>query len=752
MRNANPATKVLSGKKSADKDDQSSDIRESGHDPEDSSYTQDHFYNEDTIEENISPISGNRKMAPEDLDNYISDIAETVKIGLDHSISILTPWFFKNMPTIYYQTTPRGDKVRHLSAIITGHVFETKQTVDLWNRDKSLVTYIGPGGQSEILTAMARKISHLDLKMGSIYFSKDKLLFLATFHTKKYIPFDLANRHISDKLSMIKKILAEAFPTHQTSVDRFLASLDNDFITCSTELRTRLTYRMVLHMESHEGAHTFFEPRKDTPKRGRLSLGMKDTAIGQIYETVLGLIQRKFRVLRNFNICVDKGYESPITVMHFDIQHLEGRVITQQSPELLGLTKALRTLGWFDRDDYTQFMQPPFSASINAANLLRAMAVWTHVQLSKENAYYYSEYKIYHTLVSNTELTQDLLSLFRARFDHSISQLEREKLNAHYDKLKQDIGTKINEQLFDAVCQAIFRSCVSFIDHTLKTNYFLPTKTGSAFRLDPKILNSDHYPAQPFGIFFVVGRDYRFFQVRWKDISRGGMRVIMPQNTSGYSHALSGLFDEVFDLSFAQQMKNKDIPEGGSKAVLLVKPGGNRSRVVKGAVNALLDLLVENDESLEGKSSELLKYYKQDEIIYLGPDENMTNDLIHWISRQASRRGYLYARAFMSSKPGDGINHKDFGVTAEGLNVFLEHTLLYLGINPRKQSFSIKMTGGPSGDVAGNELKILHREYGENAKVLVIADGSGAAYDPQGLDWQEVLRLTGECMLIVHLL
>src|SRR4051812_24687602 len=61
----------------------------------------------------------------DELESYIEDIADTVRIGLDQSIAILTPWFFNNMPRIYYQTTPRPEKVRHLSAIITGHVFET---------------------------------------------------------------------------------------------------------------------------------------------------------------------------------------------------------------------------------------------------------------------------------------------------------------------------------------------------------------------------------------------------------------------------------------------------------------------------------------------------------------------------------------------------------------------------------------------------------------------------------------------------
>lgn len=103
----------------------------------------------------------------------------------------------------------------------------------------------------------------------------------------------------------------------------------------------------------------------------------------------------------------------------------------------------------------------------------------------------------------------------------------------------------------------------------------------------------------------------------------------------------------------------------------------------------------------------------------------------------------------MSSKPHAGINHKDYGVTSEGVNVFLESALRHtLDIDPRNSSFTIKITGGPDGDVAGNELKILHREYGFNAKVVGIADHSGCAEDPEGLDWHELLRLVENSLCI----
>lgn len=105
----------------------------------------------------------------------------------------------------------------------------------------------------------------------------------------------------------------------------------------------------------------------------------------------------------------------------------------------------------------------------------------------------------------------------------------------------------------------------------------------------------------------------------------------------------------------------------------------------------------------------------------------------------------------MSSKPRAGINHKEYGVTSEGVNVFFEVALKnVLKIDATKESFTVKMTGGPDGDVGGNELKILFREYGDNAKVVGIADGTGCAEDPAGLEWGELLRLVEHNLPIDH--
>ena len=198
-------------------------------------------------------------------------------------------------------------------------------------------------------------------------------------------------------------------------------------------------------------------------------------------------------------------------------------------------------------------------------------------------------------------------------------------------------------------------------------------------------------------------------------------------------------------MAYAQQLKNKDIPEGGSKAVVLVDTVNvqHKSRdfakrkAVKGFVDGLLDLIVETPETKE----KVVDHWGKPEYLYLGPDEQIIPDDIVWIVRQAAQRSHVNPATFMSSKPDAGINHKVYGVTSEGIAVFLAVGLKRLGLNPAKDEFTIKLTGGTDGDVAGNMIKILARDYGSRARVVGLADGTGVVEDPSGLDMKELMRL-----------
>merc|ERR1719264_2168829 len=103
---------------------------------------------------------------------------------------------------------------------------------------------------------------------------------------------------------------------------------------------------------------------------------------------------------------------------------------------------------------------------------------------------------------------------------------------------------------------------------------------------------------QPFGVFFVRGQSFSGFHNRFQNIARGGLRIVTPSSAEQLAIESARCYDEVYGLSFAQQLKNKDIPEGGSKAVVLVDASraGDKYRAMRASLksfcNSILDLIV----------------------------------------------------------------------------------------------------------------------------------------------------------------
>ena len=154
-------------------------------------------------------------------------------------------------------------------------------------------------------------------------------------------------------------------------------------------------------------------------------------------------------------------------------------------------------------------------------------------------------------------------------------------------------------------------------------------------------------------------------------------------------------------------------------------------------VNAFLDVFV--TEGGVARNPNVVDYYREDEPIELGPDENMHDAMIEAIAQLSKRRGYLLGIGIMSSK-AVGINHKEYAVTSTGVVTFAEITMKELGIDIGCDPFSVKFTGGPNGDVAGNAMNIMLARC-PRAEFRLILDGTAAVMDPHGASREELERI-----------
>ncbi|HZV81131.1 MAG TPA: NAD-glutamate dehydrogenase domain-containing protein, partial [Geobacteraceae bacterium] len=238
------------------------------------------------------------------------------------------------------------------------------------------------------------------------------------------------------------------------------------------------------------------------------------------------------------------------------------------------------------------------------------------------------------------------------------------------------------------------------------------------------------------------------YHIGFSDIARGGWRTVIARSQDDFITAANNLFRENFVLAHTQHLKNKDIYEGGSKLVTVLDLSDRRRReggleelrlfkLQYGITNAFLDIFITRDGV--ATHPQVVDYYREDEPIELGPDENMHDAMVEAIAWLSCKRGYLLGIGLISSKRV-GINHKEYGVTSTGVVRFAEITLAELGIDAGRDSFSVKFTGGPNGDVAGNAMRLmLGRSPG--VRMVLILDGTAALHDPAGADHAELRRI-----------
>jgi glutamate dehydrogenase len=333
----------------------------------------------------------------------------------------------------------------------------------------------------------------------------------------------------------------------------------------------------------------------------------------------------------------------------------------------------------------------------------------------------FHEQRVWDSFVEYHPHIKKLFRLFDRRFnpDSGVCDLQKD-----IDAVRKELSLSVPVE----IDRAIFLAVVEFIGSVLKTNFYVKEKTSLAFMYDPRYLNTVDYPVTPFGLFQVIGGEFRGFHIRFRDIARGGVRIVKSGNLQTYLNNSDLIFDENYNLASTQQHKNKDIPEGGSKGTILLNWGhmNDAEEAFKKYVDGLLDLML--------KMPGVVDCYGKEVLLFLGPDEG-TAEVMEWAALRAKRRGYKYWRSFSTGKPVSmgGIPHDVYGMTTNSIHEYVLKSLEKLGL--KEEKVTKVMTGGPDGDLGSNEILI------SKDKTLALVDGSGVLYDPDGLDRAELRRL-----------
>ena len=515
----------------------------------------------------------------------------------------------------------------------------------------------------------------------------------------------------------------------------------------------------------------------------QLILAWRNTPKHNFLYRLIRSIHRHNLIIKNINASYNNPYRTDsVLVMALDLDGTNGRAAweTTNIPDFIKELITVKYFASFDCIDFYLVQKEIISA--NTGNFLRAMANFIHQALVHIDVNLYTLEHIEEGLCRHPELTVKLCEAFKFKFDpEEYDETQYLKIRESFltDISKLDTGNEEN----DTRRKNILKQGMNFIHHTLKTNFYRPNYTSLSFRLDPKYMDeipfdrTKKFPELPYAIFFIKGMHFFGFHIRFKDLARGGLRTVFPEYTERMVLERNVAFTECYNLAYTQQMKNKDIPEGGAKAIIFLKPYERlesevtilkrelqASKLTPGEIEAQTEIfrqeqrlehlyqaqrsfieslitLVNCDEEGKLRAKGIVDYLNKPEYLYLGPDENMHDVMIEWIATYSKKSKYKPGSSFISGKPIVGINHKEYGVTSLGVNVYMDAILRFLGIDPKLQSFTIKMSGGPDGDVAGNEICNLQRYYPDTAKLIALTDVTGTIYDPHGLDLHTLVEL-----------
>lgn len=603
-----------------------------------------------------------------------------------------------------------------------------------------------------------------NLRIGLIYFTE------ALEIVEK--PFSL------ESLEELKRQVKARNPTlSDEEFDKLLKEINIPFLRSLSTERMVLAFDMFFRAKTRDSCQyeiRYEENWKETGKPSlQIVLAWKNTPKYNFLYRLALVIHRNKLVMKRVNATYIDPYSSgSILIMTLGLHGANGEAAWEAAniPDFLREFATVKYFASFDLIDEKLVSRKLISGVMG--NFLRAAIAFIHQSLVHIDSNLYTLENIEEAFIRHPELTHLLVKAVQFKFhphDHDLSAFDKVRADFISQVSRLDTG---NEEM-DVRRRNILHTAMILVDFCLKTNLYQQNYTSISFRLDPRYLDelpfdrSKKFPILPFGIFFIKGMHFFGFHIRFKDLARGGLRTVFPERTEHIIADRNQIFTECYNLALTQQYKNKDIPEGGAKGIIFLKPDDQLSSeigILKRELNLNpeeIEVVLENfkrDQKVEYlyqsqrsfieslltlvnceadgtlKAKRIVDYWKKPEYLYLGPDENMHNTIIKWIADTSLKFGYKPGSAFISSKPSAGINHKEYGVTSLGLNVYVEELLKYAGIDPHHQSFTVKMSGGPDGDVAGNQLLNFYRYFPNTAQIIALTDISGTIYDPKGLD------------------
>ena len=311
----------------------------------------------------------------------------------------------------------------------------------------------------------------------------------------------------------------------------------------------------------------------------------------------------------------------------------------------------------------------------------------------------FSQTYVEHALVTNVELTRELVALFEARFDPSLEGDRQAAQDAIVERI--DAGLKEVASLDEDRIVRAFRGAILAV---LRTNAYQDggNRPVISFKINCSAVPGMPHPRPKFEIWVYSPR-VEGVHLRFGKVARGGLR---------WSDRREDFRTEVLGLVKAQMVKNAVIVPTGSKggfyAKQLPSPSDRDAWMAEGIeayklfIGGLLDL---TDNLVDGEvvpPTDVVRHDEDDTYLVVAADKGTASfsDIANGVAQE---RGFWLDDAFASGGSA-GYDHKGMGITARGAWESVKRHFREMGHDTQTEDFTVVGVGDMSGDVFGNGM------------------------------------------------
>src|ERR1043165_4344784 len=421
------------------------------------------------------------------------------------------------------------------------------------NRRRSLLGFGRP--QTHTLLDVVRAVGERPFHRLELHTSKDRRLFIYAFcYGPATVP---AGMDLKAHREAIRHATCDGDDSCSVQALRYLDAVDQGYLARSTVERVVRHIRAWSALRSADDLHLAVDKEVDGRQGTRF---LAATSGVNPWQLLLHLA----RVIQRHDIELQRGYLDLVPAVEGDEKALvssiyvegpKGRPVSPRTIE--GVKDDLAAL----RRQYRDSLADLFAAgtyTLDELEVLRAAIAFSGQLLGPGNRYLDVDEEGQEVVRAYPELCHGLCELLAARFRPGAT-ISRAAWVKRFTLLQGRIqGVDIQAH------RAVLDGMAAFLTAVRLTNAFRPGRFGLAFKIDRDALPAERFPQKPYGLFYFSGANCRGFHVRFRASARGGLRVLITRNLGQYARARDGLLKEVYDLAWAQQLKNKDIPEGGS--------------------------------------------------------------------------------------------------------------------------------------------------------------------------------------------